>query len=208
MFFVLFFLLSVSTAYTRYPIDSNHLDLNNYAYYRQAFTESEINRIRLLINKDSFQTATLPNQCAQKPPIRDSEVQWIEDSPETQWLYQKILRLAKQANDAMYNFHLTHINNAIQFTRYKKGGSYDWHIDLGPGVTAFRKLSMVMLLSDPLEFEGGALELRLGNTLETAPLNHRGSVVFFPSYILHRVLPVITGTRESLVVWISGYPFH
>lgn len=207
MFFVLFFLFSVSTAYTPYPIDSNHLDLNNYYHYRQAFNESEINRIRLMINKDSFQTATLSNQCAQKT-IRDSDIQWIEDSPKTQWLYQKILRLAKQANDAMYQFQLTHIKDTIQFTRYNKGGNYDWHIDLGKGDTAFRKLSMVMLLSDPLEFEGGALELRLGNMLQTAPLKQRGAVIFFPSYILHRVLPVITGTRESLVVWISGYPFQ
>ena len=34
------------------------------------------------------------------------------------------------------------------------------------------------------------------------------AVVVFPSYLLHRITPVTSGTRQSLVVWVSGVPFH
>lgn len=207
MFFLLFSLFPISTAYTPYPIDSKQLDLNNYYHYQQAFDHFEINQIRSMVHNNSFQNATLLTCPEKTREVRISDIQWIEDSLQTQWLYQKILRLAKQANDAMYQFKLTHIQD-IQYTRYNSHGKYDWHVDLGKGDASFRKLSMVLLLSDPGDFEGGALELRLGNGIYTAPLKQHGDVIFFPSYILHRVLPVIIGTRESLVVWVSGYPFQ
>jgi PKHD-type hydroxylase len=36
----------------------------------------------------------------------------------------------------------------------------------------------------------------------------RGTVIAFPSYVLHRVTPIIAGTRKSLVVWITGPKFR
>mgnify|MGYP006125532509 CR=1 FL=1 len=213
LFYLVLYLAPIYTAYTPYPINSKHIDLNNYYHYQQAFDHFEINKIRSMVQNESFHNATLLS-CPESPEspektneIRISHIQWIQDSHKTQWLYQKILRLAKQANDAMYHFKLTHIKD-IQYTRYNNHGKYDWHVDLGKGDAALRKLSMVMLLSNPADFEGGALELRLGNGIYTAPLKQHGDVVFFPSYILHRVLPVIEGTRESLVVWVNGYPFQ
>ena len=208
MLFLLFYIFTISTAHTPYPIDSKHVDLNNYYHYQQAFDHFEIKKIRSIVHNKSFQNATILS-CPEKKTkeVRISDIQWITNSPQTQWLYQKILRLAKQANDVMYQFKLTHVND-IQYTRYNSHGKYDWHVDLGKGDAAFRKLSMVLLLSDPAYFEGGGLELRLGNAIHTAPLKQHGDVVFFPSYILHRVLPIETGTRESLVVWVSGYPFQ
>ena len=35
----------------------------------------------------------------------------------------------------------------------------------------------------------------------------KGSIVVFPSFVFHRVRPVITGTRYSLVCWNLGKPF-
>ena len=35
----------------------------------------------------------------------------------------------------------------------------------------------------------------------------RGTAVIFPSFLVHRVAPVISGVRKSLVSWISGPPF-
>ena len=36
----------------------------------------------------------------------------------------------------------------------------------------------------------------------------RGSVLFFPSWVWHRVKPVTSGIRYSLVNWIQGTPFR
>ena len=35
----------------------------------------------------------------------------------------------------------------------------------------------------------------------------KGSIVVFPSHVWHRVKPVTSGTRYSLVVWSIGDPF-
>ena len=35
----------------------------------------------------------------------------------------------------------------------------------------------------------------------------KGSVLLFPSYILHRVTPIKSGVRRTLVNWISGPHF-
>ena len=32
----------------------------------------------------------------------------------------------------------------------------------------------------------------------------KGTVVIFPSYMMHRVSEVTKGTRESLVLWVGG----
>ena len=68
---------------------------------------------------------------------------------------------------------------------------------------ALRKISISVLLNDPAEYEGGDLEISTGTTNRLAARN-KGAVILFPSYALHRVLPITKGTRYSLVAWIVG----
>ena len=35
----------------------------------------------------------------------------------------------------------------------------------------------------------------------------QGTMIFFPSFLMHRVTPVKQGTRYSLVSWFLGPPF-
>ena len=82
-------------------------------------------------------------------------------------------------------------------------GKYDWHLDVGKDDISRRKLSAVVLLSDPSEFDGGELQIMTSKDPKTVPLK-RGSIVFFPSFLLHRVTPVTRGERRSLVFWVEG----
>jgi predicted 2-oxoglutarate/Fe(II)-dependent dioxygenase YbiX len=36
----------------------------------------------------------------------------------------------------------------------------------------------------------------------------RGTVIAFPSYVLHRVTPIESGVRKALVVWVAGPEFR
>jgi PKHD-type hydroxylase len=36
----------------------------------------------------------------------------------------------------------------------------------------------------------------------------RGSIMFFPSFLLHRVAEVTEGKRKSLVGWVTGPKFR
>ena len=72
-----------------------------------------------------------------------------------------------------------------------------------------RKLTMVMLLSDNvLDFTGGELELNIGRESNSQTVDIlKGRIVVFPSFILHRVKPVTSGIRKSIVVWVEGPKF-
>ena len=131
--------------------------------------------------------------------IRDSKVCW---APVNHWiegvLYNYGLYATQQAD---WNFHLGR-PELVQLTAYDKDGFYGWHEDwdpfaIGPSI---RKVSVVALLSDPSEFEGGEFQFEEGVNVEMK----KGSVIAFPSFVRHQVTPVTSGKRYSAVCWING----
>jgi len=142
------------------------------------------------------------------PEIRQSTIAWLEPSAETRFLYRRIERIARSANDRFFGFSLLGMGEAVQFARYAAGGDhYGWHQDLGDGPPVLRKLSVVVQLSDPATYEGGDLELRFSQRV-TPTRRDRGLMIVFPPWQLHRVTPVTQGVRYSLACWISGEPFR
>ncbi len=136
---------------------------------------------------------------------RVSHIAWIEPAAQTHWLFHKLGALFSQAS-RHYGFELTGFVDTLQYTVYGPEQHFDWHMDLGPGATSTRKLSMTIQLSGNDEYTGGALEF------VNAPAMHEaramGAATFFPSYLAHRVTPVETGTRRSLVAWACGPAFR
>ena len=93
-----------------------------------------------------------------------------------------------------------------------KPGKYDWHMDVGPGpVPSMRKLSYSILLNAG-EYEGGELAFHTGRTMEPpsgqTEKGALGSMILFPSYLVHRVLPMTKGTRYAMVGWAHGNSFR
>lgn len=88
-----------------------------------------------------------------------------------------------------------------QFTEYKVGEYFDWHVDSTDFIYRDRFTSMVIQLNDT--YEGGMLEIK--NTKdELVPIKNKiGTLYIFNSRLYHRVTPVVTGIRYSLVNWIS-----
>jgi PKHD-type hydroxylase len=90
----------------------------------------------------------------------------------------------------------------VQIGDYVEGGYYGFHADtilleMSPTV---RKVSVVALLNEPSDFEGGEFEFEEFGAFAF----ERGDVVVFPSAHRHRVKPVTRGLRNSAVLWIRG----
>ena len=152
---------------------------------------------------------------------RKSNVVWMSD----RWIYKEIHPYIIQANaNAGWNFEWDH-SEACQFTKYGKEQFYDWHCDSwdkpynkpdDPSRHGkIRKLSVTVSLSDETEYEGGDFEFDFRNTDSGSnqprlckEIRPKGSVVVFPSFVWHRVKPVTSGTRYSLVIWNLGWPFR
>ncbi len=139
---------------------------------------------------------------------RKSDVAWIEPGPESEFIFDRLERIATEVNQNSFQFSLMGFGEPLQFTTYRGGGShYGWHQDIGGGKTRFRKLSIVVQLSDPATYRGGNLELSMEGKA-VAVDRRRGTGLVFAAWQLHRVTPLEEGLRHSLVAWITGEPFR
>lgn len=145
--------------------------------------------------------------------IRSASSCWI-DEDDVSWLADKMIRgLATLARQS-FDYDLTGFEEGFQLLRYDglevdgEPDFYDWHIDIGrSGVNASRKLSLVVQLSDPSDYEGGLLEVNAAGNVEAQP-RAIGCLTAFPSFVLHRVSPVTKGVRYSLAAWAHGPAFR
>jgi PKHD-type hydroxylase len=180
----------------------------HYYYFEDIFTDEELDYIIQwgeLTNLSDAEVGGGEDGLHIVPEIRRSKVGWIDISNETKWIFDRLAAASIEANVEMnWNFDLIGFGDTLQYTQYfgEDEGHYSWHADIGPGVS-HRKLSIIVQLSDEEDYEGGDINLKIGSRDLDLP-KKRGGVIVFPSFILHRVLPVIEGNRKSLVAWISG----
>ena len=96
----------------------------------------------------------------------------------------------------------------VNFNIYSPGEKYDWHRDISVESLKYDfKMTFIINLSDE-KYEGGEFNLNFGDPQVIDELNKPGSMVLFPSYILHKVNPIITGCRKTLTIFIEGPPFR
>jgi len=153
---------------------------------------------------------------------RNSDIVWMND----RWIYNEIQPYIHEANkNAGWNFNWD-FSESFQFTKYKKEQYYGWHCDSwdkpydspqNPNSHGkIRKLSVTVTLSDPKDYKGGELEFdfrnmdpdKKRNVYKCKEILPKGSLVVFPSFVWHRICPVKSGERNSLVIWNLGYPFQ
>lgn len=178
-------------------------NLSHYYYYENGFTHEECDKIVNTFKNICNDDATVFSKDSQN--IRKTKITWIPYNNTTRWIYDKIFKMAVEANNTMFNLTITNIRDCIQFGVYDSsfGGKYGEHIDIGANEFSQRKLSVCVQLSDPSDYEGGELYIRKCNTP-----NGKGSVSVFPSFLEHRVETVTSGIRYSLVLWLCGPSFH
>lgn len=145
---------------------------------------------------------------ARQDQMRSSTVRWLSYSDiDLLWLRLRIEEKILVANREGFGFHLQPGFTEIQFTEYhgSAGGHYDWHEDNSAVMKKpmDRKLSFVLQLSDPADYDGGAFELH-GDPLPPGAYTRQGDAIIFRSALRHRVSPVTRGTRYSLVTWVHG----
>ena len=194
-------------------------------YVEYECTPADLDLIESAIKNPKFEDGVAFSQ----QEIRKSRIAWIDDPA----LDIVLLRLAKRISleESGWNVSLRRCD-PIQYTEYDEGGKYDWHTDQAPptqdhrdGIVKVRKISMTLFLNDPSEYEGGEFDLEIwgpkgsigndsrfkdkGNEKERYVTfkSTKGTAIFFQSDQWHRVRPVISGVRKSLVVWFIGPPY-
>lgn len=156
---------------------------------------------------------------------RNSKNAWV---PTHHWLGGFMWHYVQRANRENFLYDLHCIDGeSMQYTQYSEGEYYGWHNDAGlqsqykpvnignrveglaqdflaENTELVRKLSFVLQLSNPDEYEGGNLQLiDEAGKCYFAP-RKRGTVILFDSRTQHRVLKVTKGLRKSIVGWTVG----
>lgn len=180
--------------------------------FENCFTKDEIQKILHLQNVYLLQSSKIEGEDMKEfKNYRISQNFWIpKNIVNHKWIYDRLVKYILIANKD-YKFDLSVIIDDIQFTVYKssENGNYSWHDDIiidNTNINTMRKLSLSVQLSDSDEYEGGELEIVTGVSNFIAP-KKIGTIIIFPSFLVHRVKPVTNGQRISLVFWIDGPDF-
>jgi PKHD-type hydroxylase len=156
---------------------------------------------------------------------RNSKNAWV---PTTHWTAGLVWHYVERANRENFLYDIRNIDGeSMQLTQYGIGEFYGWHNDAGisgqykpvsvgnhhegraqdylnENLELVRKLSFVVQLSDPDDYEGGNLQLLAEDGKSYFAPRKRGTVIVFDSRTQHRVLKVTRGVRKSLVGWVCG----
>lgn len=178
--------------------------------YINRFSPETCNRIISLAKLLPEKNGTMSNAERLDTSYRSSKVRFIPHThKDFSDFYLEIVDMFHECNKNAFGADLWNLTQ-IQFTEYKSeySGKYEWHNDVNwDGQTMHhRKLSMVIQLTDPSEYEGADLEMQplfLGPP-DREQLRQQGTVIVFPSFLMHRVTQITSGTRHSLVAWIDG----
>lgn len=196
-------------------LDSNNkLDLfensSHFIYkpvtFENVFTKQECNNI---INSDgNFYPSTIyrfnsSNEQFVDNHDRNSETKSILLTDENYWIYDRLSLIAEKANRGFFNFIIDNITQ-VDVLKYKTGGVFVGHTDVGSYSASSRKLTLLTFLSDQREYSGGNLVFPFNK--ETT-IQKQGNVLVFPSYMFHEVSPVTSGERYSMVSWVEGPSF-
>jgi PKHD-type hydroxylase len=209
---------------------------NYYWYFASALSTEVCDKIIKEGTAKKPQVGTIhtidTSRNMEKDPLSKQEVQTLTQKRDSEvvffskrWVYDTIQPYVRIANKkAGWNFEWDW-SEAAQFTIYTKGMHYNWHVDSlpepyteeGPLQGKIRKLTSVVVLSDPSEYKGGELEFQFQTedpqfnkqrqirvAKEVAP---KGSIIVFPSFVWHRVKPVTKGVRYTMPTWHCGWPF-
>ena len=126
--------------------------------------------------------------------IRDSETRGGIDSG----LF-RVFNLVMKEYITKYGTLSLNSDSGYDLLRYDPGGKYEYHID--ESYNEKRIVSVISCLSEQSEYEGGELEFLEGPTYKL----DFGDILVFPSNFVyrHRVRPVESGRRYSIVTWFS-----
>jgi PKHD-type hydroxylase len=181
-----------------------------WCYFKNHFTPKECKTILEMGLELPSQEAKLGvDGSSEYENYRKSEIRFIKkEHKQFEWLFDRMWKMAIQANDEWFNFHLSKIDY-IQLAEYNSSyqGEYKKHHDvfwMNNDPKYHRKLTAVIQLTDPSVYEGGDFELFTDQIPNKDEIRTQGTVIFIPSFLEHQATPVTQGVRHSLACWFDG----
>lgn len=137
----------------------------------------------------------------------NSSSNYIFPNKTTNYIYNRLRQLVNKLNNEFWNYNLIDFGEPLKFIEYNSinEGKISFHSDIGGSMkTNFRKLTIIIQLSNINNYEGG--ELNIYNPNKNIIPKEQGTVIIFPSFLIHNVNKVTKGIRNSIVIFAHGMP--
>ncbi|MGI9423575.1 MAG: 2OG-Fe(II) oxygenase [Hyphomicrobiaceae bacterium] len=174
-----------------------------------VFSPDECRQVVAVANAGQFDQSALVGG-RQAGLLRRARTSWLDETTNASWIFGRMLHACAEVNRHHFDFQLEEFAERMQVSRYsaEQADFFDWHVDVGDGPTAMRrKLTIVVQLSESDSYEGGNLESNANGSVRTCS-REIGAALVLPSFVLHRVSPMIKGNRFSLTLWSHGPAFR
>ena len=178
---------------------------SSYWFFKNVYNSSEIK----FLNKHLLEKITSEKDRPSPNVTKTSSVHIV--SPHGIKITDRMYNCLHGANRLNFGYVLYMERSDMHYNVYSSTnkGKYDYHTDMDFNNPASDiKLTGIINLSMK-KYTGGKLYLNpFGNSFEVTELSSPGTMVIFPSFFLHKISPVLTGERISLVLWGNGPKFQ
>lgn len=179
-----------------------------YWYVQNIFTKDELKNI--VAHAESNFDSNLADQPAENV-TKTAKVK-VLNWGKSKHLFKKAVESAKYINLSEIGYDIYDVNDYMGFNYnvYDSNnyGQYDWHIDSSPDESP-TDVKLTLLINVSIDsYEGGGFQFFRQGIVNVPELDVPGSIIVFPSFFNHRVLPVTQGTRRSIAIWIHGPKFR
>lgn len=173
-----------------------------YMFYEGAVSPEICNRAIERFEKNNYEDASVGGigLGIVNKQVRDTDRQWAPSFDLLECILTRFIQFTNVA--ANWNFDITNVEGSVQIGKYKINQFYNQHVDIftQENIPVQRKISASLFLSPPENYDGG--ELKILN--EVISVKTQGTIIVFPSFIAHEVMPVTRGERMSAVCWMGG----
>jgi len=187
--------------------------LANYVYKKDFLTKEECNKL-IEEGRKNLKKATVfkgeEEESSNDPKKRNTNVSFFLSGSPVQSIIEIIIDELCSLGSTLYGTYITDIE-PVQYAEYEKGMFYGWHTDSSnnPSEKFTRDLSVSLILNSKDEYTGGSLQVVTPSgisadnivTPEDVEDQDQGTLIVFPSSMIHQVTPVLSGVRKSLVLW-------
>lgn len=177
----------------------------------QVLSREEVAQLQNALRDATFQNAWQDGKATagSQAAMAKNNSQLDEDSRMTKTLQGLVLQALSRSSE-FFGAALPQKVFPPLFNRYAGAhNAFGSHVDnavrthRSSGQHARTDLSFTLFLSEPTSYEGGELVMETGLGEHSIKLP-AGSLVLYPSYVLHRVNPVTQGERLACFSWVQS----
>lgn len=180
----------------------------NVFYSDQFLDEGEYNQINGMIKNggEKLKFYSRPNN-PENGNTKCRKMSTFSIAYDNVWLFQRMLYPTLQAN-LSYKFDIKNLSDINYVVQPIGDDQRDYISDLGNFAESKNKITTIVEISNPEEYEGGEIQIITPEEGTITLTKERFTSTSFPSWFKYKINPVTKGEKRYLIARGQGEPFR